>query len=301
MPSIGGRDLHAGLPQHVERGLQGLGSRVLQKNVAAGHGDRHRVGAGLDAVGQYRVARAAEFGNALDNDPRRAGAGDLRAHLVEAIGDVGDLRFACGVLDHRGAAGERRRHDSGVRAADRHFRKHDLAALEPVRRARNDIAAVDLDLGAKPLDRHDQQIDRPRTDGAAARHRNARVSHARDQRGDHPKARPHLRHEIVGRGRVDDACGRNVQGLAVVRGFAEALAADHDVDAVIAKDTLQQSDVGQPRHVVEDERLVGQQTCDHQRERGVLRSRDRNDAVERPSPDDANSIHETTPARFPRI
>ena len=58
---------------------------------------------------------------------------------------------------------------------------------------------------------------------------------------------------------------RDVQRLAVVGGFAGALAADHDVDAVIAEDTLQQADVGQPRHVVEDERLVGQQTCDHQR------------------------------------
>ena len=59
-----------------------------------------------------------------------AGAADLRAHLVEAVGDVADLRLARGVLDHRGAAGERGRHQRRVGAAD-----GDLGEFDRRRRA----------------------------------------------------------------------------------------------------------------------------------------------------------------------
>ena len=64
------------------------------------------------------------------------------------------------------------------------------------------------------------------------------------------------------------------------------------------------ADVGEPRHVVEDQRLLGQQARDHQRQRGVLRARDRNGAVEAVAADDANAIHyhpsRSTPDR-PRL
>ena len=89
-----------------------------------------------------------------------------------------------------------------------------------------------------------------------------------------------LRDELVRRGGVDDVGGGDVQRLAVIGGLAGALAADHDVDAVIAEDALQQRDVGEPRHVVEDQRLVGEQARDHQGQRGVFRPRDRDRAVE---------------------
>ena len=57
------------------------------------------------------------------------------------------------------------------------------------------------------------------------------------------------------------------------------------------------ADVGEPRHVVEDQRLVGEQARDHQRQRGVLRAGDRNGAVQRPAADDANAIHDAPCAR----
>ena len=111
--------------------LQQFGARVLQHHVAAGHGHRHGIGAGLDAVGQHAVARAVQLGHALDHDARGAGAGDLGAHLVEAVGDVVDLRLARGVLDHGRAVRERGRHQRGMGAADRHLGEDDLAAAQP--------------------------------------------------------------------------------------------------------------------------------------------------------------------------
>jgi hypothetical protein len=82
-----------------------------------------------------------------------------------------------------------------------------------------------------------------------------------------------------------------MQRLPLIFAIAGALARGHDIDAVIAEDALQLRDIGQPRHVVENERFLGQQTRDHQRQRGILGARDGNGAVERASADDANAVH----------
>ena len=192
----------------------------------------------------------------------------------------------------RRAVGERCRHQRGVGAADRDFGKDDLAAFEPARRVCDDVAGVDVDFRAEPFQRHDQKIDRTRADGAAAGQRHARLAHARDQRRHHPEACAHLGDELIGRGGVDNVGGGNLQGLAVIGGLAGALAADRDVDAVIAEDPLQQRDVGEPGHIVERQGLVGQEARDHQGKRGVLRSRDRDRAVQPPPAENANTIHD---------
>ena len=134
------------------------------------------------------------------------------------------------------------RHQRGVGAADRHLGKIDLAAAQAVVGAcAIDVAAVDLDLRAEPLQRHDEEIDRPRADGAAARQRDLRLAHAREQRRDHPEARPHLRDELIGRGGVDDVGGARCAASGRRIGVSPGrLPPDHDVDAVIAEDALQQ-------------------------------------------------------------
>src|SRR6185312_14884176 len=86
-------------------------------------------------------------------------------------------------------------------------------------------------------------------------------------------------------------------GTAGIRVVARALAADHHVDAVIAEDALELDDVGEPRHVLEDQRLVGEQARDHQGQRGVLGARDRDRPVQALAADNANPIH-SRPARF---
>ena len=73
--AMGRGDLGARLAEHVEGGLEEIRPGVLEHDVAAGHGDRHGVGAGLDAVGQHVVGRAVEPGDALDHD--LGGAGSL--------------------------------------------------------------------------------------------------------------------------------------------------------------------------------------------------------------------------------
>ena len=55
------------------------------------------------------------------------------------------------------------------------------------------------------------------------------------------------------------------------------------------------TDVGETRHVFEDQRLLGEQARDHQRQRGVLGAGNRDRAVKRLAADDANAIHGNSP------
>jgi hypothetical protein len=237
------------------------------------------------------MACTVEPGNAFDDNTGGPSAADLGSHLVEAIGDIGNFRLARGILDDGGAAGEGGRHDRSVGAADRHLRKTDGAAYEPLEGTGNDIAAIDLDLGAQIVQGHDQEVNRPGADRAAARHGYPRLAHARDQRRDDPETRPHPRYQLIGRGGVDDIGGGDVQRLPVARRFTRALAAHHDIDAVIAQDALQQPHIREPRHILQNERLIGQQARDHQRQGGVLGARDGYGAVEPLAPGDADAIH----------
>src|SRR5881398_2029688 len=62
---------------------------------------------------------------------------------------------------------------------------------------------------------------------------------------------------------------------------------------MVAEDALQLRDVGKPRHVVEDKRFLREQRRDHQRQRGVLRARNGNSAVERAAANNTNAVHAT--------
>ena len=61
------------------------------------------------------------------------------------------------------------------------------------------------------------------------------------------------------------------------------------------------SDVGEPRHIVEGERLLGEEARDHQRQRRVLRPGNRNRAVEPPAADNAYAIHHHPRGNLPLI
>ena len=159
--------------------------------------------------------------------------------LIRQLATSTHLRLARRVLDQALAPGEHRRHQGVVRGADRDLGQRDLVAGEAARRARDDIAAFELDLGAERLERLQMQIDGPRADGAAAGQRHLRPAAARDQRRKHPEARPHARHHLVRRGGVDDLGRGEPEGLAVAGALARPLAGDGHIDAVIAENAGQ--------------------------------------------------------------
>ena len=90
----------------------------------------------------------------LNSERRRAYAFDLGAHFREAGRNVADFRLACGVLDDGFAFRQSRCQQNVVRGADRDFREHDACAAQSFRRSRDDVARVDVDLGAERLQSH---------------------------------------------------------------------------------------------------------------------------------------------------
>ena len=80
-----------------------------------------------------------------------------------------------------------------------------------------------------------------------------------------------------------------VPGLSGI--VALPLAGDHDVDAVIAENALKLDDVGEPRNILDDQRVLSEQARDHQRERCILCARDRNRSVQTLPANDPDPIH----------
>src|SRR5271165_47019 len=79
--------------------------------------------------------------------------------------------------------------------------------------------------------------------------------------------------------------------LARRRLLADALAVDGIVDAVVAENAGELTDVGEARQVFQRQHLIGEERGDHQRQRGVFRARNRDDAVESGPAADLNAIH----------
>ena len=139
-----------------------------QRDVAARHGHRHGVGPGLDPVRQHGVRRAAQAGDPLDFD-RRGPAPLIRAPILvrqSARSTTSGSRAALRITVCPCASTAAIRAVCG--AADRDLRKLDLGALQAARRLGNHISGFDVDLRAEAFQHHQQQVDRPRADRAAA-------------------------------------------------------------------------------------------------------------------------------------
>ena len=167
----------------------------------------------------------------------------LRAHLDEAVGEVADLGLARGVLDHRLALGERGRHQRDVGGADRDLGEDDRGRPSGPSWARgDDIAAVDLDLGAELLQRHRGSRSTGRVPMAQPPGSDTRASPMRASSGPITQKLARMRrHQLVGRGGVDDVA--RPRGGCVcaecLRCWPARLPCDRDVDAVVAEDALQ--------------------------------------------------------------
>src|SRR5690606_32875839 len=126
--------------------------------------------------------------NAFDGERAGADAGNPRAHGNQAFGDIGDFGFAGSVLDDSRALGQGGGHQDGVGGSNRHLREDDGGADQAAAgRPGNDIALIDIDLGAERLEPEQEQINRPGANGAAAGQRDAGFVAARQKGTDHPE------------------------------------------------------------------------------------------------------------------
>lgn len=95
-----------------------LGDDVVDADLAPGGGNGGHVGARLDLVGDDGVTSALELFHAPDLDDVRPRAHDVRAHGVEEVGQVHDVRLLGSVFDDGQAVGQ------GCGDEDVHGRTH---------------------------------------------------------------------------------------------------------------------------------------------------------------------------------
>ena len=274
-------DRGAGLAQLLDHGFERLGARAGEHGAAARRGHGGEVGAGFDAVRHHAVGGAMQPLDAFDDDAIGACAADARAHRAKARGEVDDLRLARRVLQHGRAGGERRRHHQVLGAGDGDEVEHEARAGEP-RRARADVAAVEIDLGAHRHEALDVQVDRTQADAASARQRHARFAAARDERAQREDRRAHRLHQLVGRERPVDRAG-------VERHLARRTgAAPH---AHLRQELFHRARVVELRHVGDRQRLGGQQRRAEDRQRGVLGAGNLHFAMQRLPALDQKLVH----------
>ncbi|CAG4927213.1 unnamed protein product, partial [Acidocella sp. C78] len=278
------RHVHAGLAEGCGQRAEIVQPRAAQQHAAAGDRGGAGIGARLDPVRQDRVPRAVQRLHPANGQPVRADAADRGAHLVQAFGEIADLRLARGIHQHGLARGQGRGEQQLLGRADRHEGKGDGRAMQPLRRAGVDIAAIEGDLGAHRLQPLEVQVDRAGADRAAAGQRHARLAGARQQRAQHQDRGAHLAHDVIGRlGIGDGAAHRKPLGPGLLDG-----------DAMLRQQLRHGRDVGERRHVLKLQPLIGQQTGDHDLQRRVLGAGNVDDALQRAAAADADSIHEAS-------
>ena len=130
------------------------------------------------------------------------------------------------------------------------------------RRARVDVAVLEVDLGAHRLQALDVLVDRPQADRAAAGQRHARLAAAREQRAERQDRRAHRLDELVRRERPVDAC-RVERQPSRVRWRRR-------LTPICASSVLHRAHVVQLRDVGERQRLGRQERRAQDRQRRVL-------------------------------
>ncbi len=168
-PVFSGFDICTSITQFSQDRIQRIGLCVTADDLTAGNSRGYQEGPGFDTVGQNAIHTATQAFNAFDGDTVGTLAGDLRPQGIQEVRRVHDLRLARGVLDDGGAFCQRSRRHDGDSGANAHLIHHDMRALQATINGGFDVALFQFDFSAQLLEAKDMQIDRTRTNGAAAR------------------------------------------------------------------------------------------------------------------------------------
>jgi hypothetical protein len=235
---------------------------------------------GDDAVGHGLVLDRLEPVDALDLQRARADAGQARAHLREHRAQVDDLRLARGVVDHRRALGERRRHEQVLGGAD-------AGEVEPharpaqLRRPGDEVAVLADDAGAELDQTGHVHVEPARADGVAARQGDLRLPAAGHERTEHGDGRADPPDQVVV-GLVPGPLRHRDRDAAVAADHLAAEAPQH-----LAHDRHVE-DVG---HVGQDGGALGEQRGRHELQDAVLRAAHRDLSREPRATGDEEAVH----------
>ena len=262
-------DLRAAFDQLRGDGFQMLRDDVADHDVAARRRRHDHIGAGLDLVGHDGIVAAVHMLDAADLDRVRTGAAHVRAHQVQKVRQVDDVRLLRRIFDDRQPlrpdGGE---HDVHGRADADHV-EIDRAAHQRVR-GRGDHGVLCPDPRAERLKALDVLVDGTDAEIAAAGHGNFRLAGPAQQSADKIIGGAHLLRHRVGddvgseRGRVD------LEGVRVQHADL-CTEAPHDLE--------HQANVPDVGHVLDAADPFRQQRGGDQRDSGIFRAADIDGAV----------------------
>ena len=243
-----------------------LGDDVLDEHLTARGGHGGHVGTGLDLVGDDAVAAAGELLHAADADGVRAGALDVRAHGVEEVREVDDMRLLGGVFDRGDAIGEDGGHHDVHRRADADHVEIDGRALEAAAPGRGVDEVALRHVRAHRAEALDVLVDRTYTEVAAAGHGDRCLTEAAEQRAEQIVARADLAREVIaGLGRVD----------AVAVDLHGVLVEDLHLRTHVLEDSEQERHVADLRDVLDAAHAVDEQSGRNDGNCGIFRAADR--------------------------
>ena len=182
------------------------------------------------------------------------------------------MRLAGGVLDDRGAEGERGGHDRVLGARDRGLVEEHVGADQLLRGGEDVLAAAGLDGAAERLQGEDMGVDAAAADHVAARERQPHVAAAREQRPGEQDRGADLLADLRVRLVAVDAVGPEGD---------RARSAGRHGDAEVAEDRDQRLHVSDGGHIRQDHFVVGQERRRDQRQGGVLVAARTNPAADR--------------------
>ena len=186
---------------------------------------------------------------------------DPGAHLRQQPGQVLDVGLAGGVADRGRARGERRRHQGVLGSHHRRLVHEDPAGLQPVRRCRQLDPAIAADPRPELGEGVEVGVEAAAADEVAPRRRHPRLAEARQQRPGEQEGSADPAREVLVDLRPGDR--RGSQADAVV-------GHPHHFDAEPLKQRQLGLGVADPRHVVDQQLVLGQQAGGEDRQGGVL-------------------------------
>ena len=265
-------DLRAHFLKLAGDALHVLGDHVLHQHVAAHRRDRCQVGSRLDLVGDDGVGAAPQGIDAPDLDGIRARAGDPRAHGVQEVGQIHDVRLLRRVFDD-GLTGQqgRRQHDVDGRAHGRHVQADPTAVESLLTGGQSDIFFRLVNVCAQRQKAFDMLVNGAGGKIAAAGQRHMSSAEPPQQRTHQIIAGTHSADELLIR-----LAAMNVRAVDLHHaGFRGNDLRTHPVE-----NTHQNSDIGNIGNILDPALAADQQSRGQDRHGRVLRAADRDGAVQ---------------------
>lgn len=159
--------LSARLAELVGDGFQMLGDHILDQHIAAGGSSCYHIGTGFDLIGNDGIVGAVHHIHAVDLDDIGAGAADIRAHGVEEVCQIHNMRLLGNIFHDGNTLGLDRCQHYIDGSAHRYHIKVDVFAPELLA-VHGHHAIVHRYIGAQGLEALDMLVNGAHTAEVAA-------------------------------------------------------------------------------------------------------------------------------------